>query len=98
MGNITLDTTALDNTVLQLGQSMQQLIIQQQQNQVLTQTLNQSATYNMQQLGVIQQLAQATQQNQYQHLFNNIPTYDGTDKDKFFHWLDELQGACLMSG
>ena len=31
MGNITLDTTALDNTVLQLGQSMHQLIVQQQQ-------------------------------------------------------------------
>ena len=46
----------------------------------------------------MQQLAQATQQNQYQHLFNNILTYDGTDKDKFFHWLDELQGAFLMSG
>ena len=89
---------ALDNTVLQLGQSMHQLIIQQQQqNQVLNQTLAQLANYNMQQLGVMQQLAQATQQNQYQHLFNNIPTYDGTDKDKFFHWLDELQGACLMS-
>ena len=51
----------------------------------------------MQQLGVMQQLAQATQQNQYQHLFNNIHIYDGTDKDEFFHWLDELQGACLMS-
>ena len=45
---------------------------------------------------VMQQLAHATQQNQYQHLFNNIPTYDGTNKDKFFHWLDKLQGACLM--
>ena len=78
---------------------MQQLIVQQQQqNQVLNQTLNQTATYNMQQLGVMQQLAQMTQQNQYQHLFNNIPIYDGTDKDKFFHWPDELQGACLMSG
>ena len=55
------------------------------------------ATYNMQQLGVMQQLAQVTQQNQYQHLSNNIPIYDGTDKDKSFHWLDELQGACLMS-
>ena len=78
---------------------MHQLIMQQQQqNQVLNQTLTQSANYNMQQLGVMQQLAKATQQNQYQHLFNNIPTYDGTDKDKFFHWLDELQGACLMSG
>ena len=49
--NITLDTTALDNTILQLGQSMHQLIIQQQQNQVLNQTLTQSANYNMQQLG-----------------------------------------------
>ena len=78
---------------------MHQLIIQQQQqNQVLNQTLTQSANYNMQQLGVMQQLAHAMQQNQYQHLLNNIPTYDGTDKDKFFHWLDELQGACLMSG
>ena len=52
----------------------------------------------MQQLGIMQKLAHATQQNQYQHLFNNIPTYDGTNKDKFFHWLDKLQGACLMSG
>ena len=98
-GNITLDTTALDNTILQLGQSMHQLILQQQQqNQVLNQTLTQLANYNMQQLGIMQQLAHTMQQNQYQHLFNNIPTYDGTDKDKFFHWLDELQGACLMSG
>ena len=45
-GNITLDTTALDNTVLQLGQSMKQLIVQQQQqNQVLNQTLTQSKCY-----------------------------------------------------
>ena len=62
MGNITLNTTTLNHTVLQLGQSMQQLITQQQQqNQVLNQTLAQSATYNLQQLGVMQQLAQATQ-------------------------------------
>ena len=47
---------------------------------------------------MMQQLTDATQQSNYQHLFNNIPVYDGTDKDKFFHWLDELQGACLMSG
>ena len=87
-GNITLDTTTLDNTILQLGQSMHQLIIQQ--NQVLNQTLTQLANYNMQQVGIMQQLAHTTQQNQYQHLFNNIPTYNGTDKDKFFHWLDEL--------
>ena len=73
---------------------MNQLI----QNQVLNQTLLQSANHNIQQLGVMQQLAQATQQNQYQHRFNNIPTCDGTDKDKFFHWLNKLQGACLMSG
>ena len=78
---------------------MHQLILQQQQqNQVLNQTLTQSANYNMQQLSIMQQLAHTMQQNQYQHLFNNIPTYNGTNKDKFFHWLDELQGACLMSG
>ena len=45
-GNITLDTTAQANTVIQLGQSMNQLILQQQQqqNQVLNQTLLQLAT------------------------------------------------------
>ena len=47
---------------------------------------------------MIQQLAHATQQNNYQHLFNNIPVYDGSDKDNFFHWLDKLHGTCLMSG
>ena len=39
-GNITLDTSALDQTILQSGNSMNQLIIQQQQqNNALHQTL-----------------------------------------------------------
>ena len=41
---------------------MHQLIVQQQQqNQVINQTLTQSANYNMQQLGVMQELAHTTQ-------------------------------------
>ena len=82
---VTLDTTALENTFGTVGQSMLQLArAQDQTNRHL-----QQGQLNMQaHTGALQQLATLMYQQNVYHIFASIPIYDGSDREGFFPWLE----------
>ena len=81
-GNVTLDTTGLENLFQVVGQAIGNLAQQQQMaNPALSQSLIQQqrerATFGC----VLNQIAAGQKQSQYNDLFKHIPVYDGEDKD-----------------
>ena len=96
---VTLDTTALENTFGTVGQSMLQLArAQDQMNKHLQQHLQQGQMNMQAHTGALQQLATSTYQQNFDHIFASIPIYDGSDREGFFPWLEQLEAACFYSG
>ena len=84
---VTLDTTALENTFRMVGQSMLQLDRAHDQTNRHLQQLLQQGQINMQaHMGALQQLATSTYQCNFDHIFASIPIYDGSDREGFFPW------------
>ena len=99
MPQVTLDTTALENTFDMVGQSMLQLArAQDQTNRQLQQHLQQGQLNMQAHTGALQQLATLTYQHNFDHIFASIPIYDGSDREGFFPWLEHLEAACFYSG
>ena len=95
---VTLDTTALENTFGTVGQSMLQLArAQDQTNRHLQQHLQQGQINMQVHTGALQQLATSTYQCNFDHIFASIPIYDGSDREGFFPWLEQLEAACFYS-
>ena len=92
---VSLDTTALENTFGTVSQSMLQMArAQDQTNRHL-----QQGHLNMQaHTGALQQLATSMYQHNFDHIFASIPIYDGSDREGFFPWLECLEAACFYSG
>ena len=89
---VVLDTTALENTFDNMGQSMLQLARVQDQTNRHLQQHNQQGQLNMQaHAGALHELANSTHQRNYDHIFASIPVYDGSNRDDFFPWLDWLE-------
>ena len=96
---VTLDTTALENTFDTMGQSMLQLARAQDQTNWQLQQHLQQGQLNMQvHTGALQQLATSTYLHNFNHIFASIPIYDGSDWEGFFPWLERLEAACFYSG
>ena len=96
---VTLDTTAIENTFDSVGQSMLQLArVQDQTNQQLQQHIQQGQLNMPAHTGALQQLATSTYQRNFNHIFTSIPIYDGSDREGFFPWLEHLEAACFYSG
>ena len=96
---VTLDMTALENTFDSVGQFMLQLAGAQDQTYRQLQQHIQQGQANMQaHTGALQQLATSTYQRNFDHIFSSIPTYDGSDREGFFPWLECLEAACFYSG
>ena len=96
---ITLDTTALEYTFDTIGQSMLQLArAQDQTNQQLQQHLQQGQLNMQVHTEALQQLATSSYQCNFNHIFVSIPIYDGSDREGFFPWLEQLEAACFYSG
>ena len=88
---VTLDTTALENTFDTVGQSMLQLArAQDQTNRHLQQHLQQGQLNMQAHTGALQQLATSTYQCNFDHIFACIPIYDGSNREGFFPWLECL--------
>ena len=96
---VTLDTTALENTFGTVGQSMLQLArAQDQTNRYLQEHLQQGQINMQAHTGALQQLATSTYQRNFDHIFASIPIYDGSNREDFFPWLECLEAACFYSG
>ena len=95
---VTLDTTALENTFDSVGQSMLQLPrAQDQTNRQLQQHIQQGQANMEAHTRALEQLATSTYQRNFDHIFASIPIYDGSDREGFFHWLEHLEAACFYS-
>ena len=96
---VTLDTTTLENTFGTVGQSMLQLArAQDQTNRYLQEHLQQGQMNMQAHTGALQQLATSTYQRNFDHIFASIPIYDGSNREDFFPWLEQLEAACFYSG
>ena len=92
---VTLDTTSLENTFDTMGQSILQLAgVQDQTNHHLQQHIPQGQLNMQAHAGVLQQLANSTHQQNFDHICASIPIYDGSNREEFFPWLDHLEAAC----
>ena len=47
--------------------------------------------------GALQQLATSTYQRNFYHIITSIPIYNGSDREGFFLWLEQLEAACFYS-
>ena len=93
---VTLDTSALENTFDSVGQSMLQLArAQDQTNRQLQQHIHQGQLSMQAHTGALQQLGTSTYQRNFNHIFASIPIYDGSDGEGFFPWLECLEAACF---
>ena len=96
---VTLDTSALENTFDSMGQSMLQLArAQDQRNRQLQQHIQQGQLNMQAHMGALQQLAASTYQRNFDHIFASIPVYDGSDREGSFPWLEHLEAVCFYSG
>ena len=96
---ITVDTTALENSFDTVGQSMVLLArVQDQTNRQLQQHIQQGQVNLQAHTGALHQLATLTYQRNFDHIFASIPIYDGSDREGFFPWLECLEAACFYSG
>ena len=96
---VTLDTTALENTFDTVGQSMMQLARAQNQiNRQLQQHIQQGQANMQAHSGALQQLATSIYQRNLDHMFPSIPIYDGSNRESFFPWLECLEVVCFYSG
>ena len=96
---VTLDTSALENTFDSVRQSMSQLArAQDQTNRQLQQHIQQGQLNMQAHTGALQQLATSTYQRNFDHIFASIPIFDGSDREGFFPWLESLEAACFYSG
>ena len=96
---VTLDTTALENTFGKVGLSMLQLArAQDQTNRHLQQHLQQGQLNMQAHTGALQQLATSMYQCNFDHFFASIPIYDGSNREGFFPQLECLEAACFYSG
>ena len=74
---VTLDTSALENTFDSVGQSMLQLArVQDQTNRQLQQRHSKEQINMQAHTGALQQLATSTYQRNFDHVFTSIPIYD----------------------
>ena len=96
---VTLDTSALENTFNSVGQSMLQFArAQNQTNRQLQQHIQQGQLNMQAHMGALQQPATSTYQRNFDHIFASIPIYDRSDREGFFPWLECLETACFYSG
>ena len=95
---VTLDTSALENTFDSVGQSMLQLArAQDQTNRQLQQHIQQGKINMQAHTGALQQLATSTYQRNFNHIFASIPIYDRTDrKVSFLGWDVWKQDALIV--
>ena len=93
-----LDTTGLENSFDQFGQTMFEVLnAQHRTNQKLEEQFQRANETQEYQAEAMQDMAQANFQMKYDHMFAGVPMYDGTDPDTFDDWLYQIESLCELS-
>ena len=94
----SLDTTGLENSFDQFGQTIFEVLsAQQRTNQKLEEQFHRVDETQEYQVEAMQDMAQANFQMKYDHMFAGVPMYDGTDPDSFDDWLYQIESLCEVS-
>ena len=92
-----MDTTTLENTFDNMGQSMLQLArVQDQTNHHLQQHIQQGQLNMQAHAGALHQLANSTHQRNCDHIFASIPIYDGSNREEFFSMVRSIGSSMLL--
>ena len=93
-----LDTTGLENSFDQFGQTIFEVLnAQQRTNQNLEEQFCRANEMQEYQAEAMQDMAQANFQMKFDHMFTGVPMYDGTDPDTFDDWLYQIESLCELS-
>ena len=93
-----LDTTGLENSFDQFGQTIFEVLsAQQRTNQNLEEQFHRANKTQEFQVEAMQDMAQANFQMKFDHMFAGVPMYDGTDPDSFDDWLYQIESLCEVS-
>ena len=84
--------TKMSKTMLQLAQAHERIMSTQQQNH---QTM---VTVQQKQADAFEALAAATQQQKYDAMFAAVPRYDGTNKEEYAVWLNQISSLAASTG
>ena len=80
------------------NQCVQLVRVQDQMNHHLQQHIQQGQLNMQAHAGALHQPANLTHQQNYDHIFASIPIYDGSNREEFLPWIDQLEAACYYCG
>ena len=93
-----LDTTGLENSFDQFGQTIFEVLsAQQRTNQNLEEQFCRANETQEFLVEAMQDMAQANFQMKFDHMFAGVPMYVGTDPDSFYDWLYQIESLCEVS-
>ena len=94
----TLDTSGLENSFKQLGDSIKDVWqVQKTLNTSMRDPIQLTAKAQRQNAEALERLNQSTRQRDHDHMFMAIEPYDGTDPKKFEPWIEQIEIACRIS-
>ena len=94
----TLDTSGLESSFRQLGDSMKDVWqVQKTLNTSMRDHIQLTARAQKQNAEALERLNQSTRQRDHDHMFMAIEPYDGTDPKKFEPWIEQIEIACRIS-
>ena len=98
-GNVNLDTSGLEESFKELGNSMRDVWnIQRNLNTTMKDHIQIATQANKKNTEALERLNESTRQRDHDHMFMSIEVYDGTDPKKFEPWIEQIEIACRISG
>ena len=111
--NVNIMSVSAGSNNSEISRAMEKILETNQllaQQQVSQQNALQALLYHQEQSSKVQEasqriqsqalmaLSKATQQREFDPLFNKIAKYDGKDPEKCHYWLNQVSIACMESG
>ena len=98
-GNVNLDTSGLEESFKELGNSMRDVWnIQKNLNTTMKDHIQIATQANKKNTEALERLNESTRQRDHDHMFMSIEVYDDTDPKKFEPWIEQIEIACRISG
>ena len=97
--NVTLDTSALEQSFKKLGESMEKVWgAQYEMNRMVRKQLDASNLAQENQVRAMDELKDSNRQRNFDYMFANIKVYDGKSSVEFNEYTERLETACMISG
>ena len=97
--NVTLDTSALEQSFKKLGESMEKVWgAQYEMNRMVRKQLDASNLAQENQVRAMEELKDSNRQRNFDYMFANIKVYDGKSSVEFNERTERLETTCMISG